>query len=119
MEFVFLINTDPAHMPTDPSSPEAQESFAAWMAFNQKLIEGGHWVSGASLQGPDTATLVRKKPGTATVVSDGPFAETKEQIGGFYIVRAADLDEAIALADAMPAPAAAIEVRPLMFRPDS
>ena len=119
MEFVFLIKTDPTQMTSDPSSPEAQESFAAWMAFNQKLVDGGHWISGASLQTSDTATVVRKQPGASTVVSDGPFAETKEQIGGFYVVRAADLDEAIALADAMPVPAAAIEIRPLMFRPDS
>ena len=118
MEFLLLINADESGQPVDPSSPEAQEVFAAWMAYNQKLVEGGHWVAGASLQSSDTATLVRKAPNQSSTVTDGPFAETKEQIGGFYLVRADDLDGAIALADAMPAPSGAIEVRPVLFRPD-
>jgi hypothetical protein len=118
VEFAFLINVEESDMPTDPESAEGQESFAAWMAYNQRLLDGGHLIGGASLLGSDTATVVHRHA-SSTTVTDGPFAETKEQIGGFYLVRAADLDEAIALVEAMPLPDAAIEVRPLMFRPGS
>jgi hypothetical protein len=51
--------------------------------------------------------------------TDGPYTETKEQVGGFYLVSAADLDEALDLAGAIPLPHAAVEVRPVMFRADA
>ena len=83
------------------------------------MSEGGHWVSGASLQPTVTATIVRKQPGAAPAITDGPFAETKEQLGGYYLVKADDLDQAIELAAAIPMTAASIEVRPIAFRPDA
>jgi hypothetical protein len=86
------------------------------MAFNRRLVEGGHWIAGASLQPPETATVLHQSTGAVT---DGPFAETKEQIGGFYLVSASDLDEALELARAMPLAAAAVEVRPVLFRADA
>ncbi len=115
MEYMFLIHTDPASAPTDPAAEGFEEMMAAWFAFNAMLVEGGHFVSGASLQPRATATTVTVPGGTIT---DGPYAETKEDIGGFYVVRADDLDQALDLARQVPA-TASIEVRPLMFRPDA
>ena len=68
---------------------------AGWFAYNQMLDDGGHFVAGASLQPSTTATVVHNATGAVT---DGPFVETKEQIGGFYVVRRRDLDEALVLA---------------------
>ena len=79
------------------------------------LVDGGHFIAGASLQPSTTATVCHNATGTVT---DGPYVETKEQVGGFYVVSARDLDEALALAAKMPVPAA-VEVRPVMFRPDA
>lgn len=115
MEYMFLIHTDADSAPTDPAAEGFEEMMAAWFAFNAMLVEGGHFVAGASLQPRDTATVV-STPGGA--VTDGPFTETKEDIGGFYVVRADDLDRALELAAQVPA-TARVEVRPLMFRPDA
>jgi|SRR6478752_382530 len=114
MEYMFLINVDETQGPPgDPSSEGFEELMAGWFAYNQMLIDGGHWVSGASLQPSSTATVVHNG-----AVTDGPYVETKEQIGGFYVVKAKDLDEALELAAKLPAPGA-VEVRPVMFRPDA
>lgn len=116
MEYMFLINVDETQGPPgDPTAEGFEEMMAGWFAYNQMLTEGGHFVAGASLQPSATATVVHNDTGAVT---DGPYAETKEQIGGFYVVSATDLDEALALAAKMPAPGA-IEVRPIMFRPDA
>ncbi|MEO1064843.1 MAG: YciI family protein [Actinomycetota bacterium] len=101
-----------------PGTPEFGEFMGRWMAYNQRLIDGGHWVAGASLAPSETATLVHKSGGDASVL-DGPYAETKEQIGGFYLIEAADLDEALELASAMPVDDGTLEVRPVAFRPDT
>lgn len=100
-----------------------------WAADNQRLIDGGHWVSGASLQPTvtvtvtatvtATATVVRMVPGAAPATTDGPFAESKEQLGGHYLMIAHDPDQAIGLAAAIPIPVASLEVRPVALRPDA
>ena len=69
---------------------------------------------GSALQPTGTATSVRKDPSGGFAITDGAFAETKEALGGFYIVEAADLDEAIAVAKRVPARFGGVEVRPLM-----
>ena len=74
-----------------------------------KAIRGGH-----GLQPTSTATSVRSGKAGSPTVTDGPFAETKEALGGFYVVEAADLDEALALAKDVPAPFGGVEVRPVM-----
>lgn len=102
-----------------PGTPEFNEMMGAWMAYNQKLIDGGHWVGGASLAPPDTATTISLADGVKTGTTDGPFAETKEQLGGFYLIEAKDLDEAIALAAQMPIGTGSLEIRPVAFRPDA
>lgn len=119
MEYMILIHGDERFEAPAPGSPEFEQMMAGWMAYNQRLIDGGHWIAAANLQPTATATTVRKTFGAAPTVTDGPFAETKEQLGGFYLVRAADLDEAIELATALPIPVGSIEVRPVAFRPDA
>ena len=119
MDYMILIHTPADYAPKTPDMPGFAEGMAEWMAFNQRLIDGGHWIAGASLQPTSTATTVRKSAGTVTGLTDGPFAETKEQLGGFYLIAAADLDEALALAGQIPIEDVAIEVRPVAFRADA
>ncbi len=118
MEYMLTIYTEPYEAPA-PGTPEFDRMMAGWMEYNQRLIDGGHWVSAASLAPATTATTVRKSFGTAPSVTDGPFAETKEHLGGYYVVRAADLDEALELAKAVPVPVGSVEVRPVALRPDA
>jgi hypothetical protein len=83
-------------------------------AFTQSIQQSGAMVGGAQLQPTRSATSVRIRNGE-TLVTDGPFAETKEQLGGYYVVEATDVDEAIALAERIPAArSGTIEVRPLV-----
>ncbi|MCW2746889.1 MAG: hypothetical protein JWP10_31, partial [Nocardioidaceae bacterium] len=112
MEYMILIHVDESHVPATPGSPEFDEQMGEWFAYNQKLIDGGHWVAGASLQPTLTATLLTKSGDTKTI-TDGPYAETKEQVAGFYLIKASDLDEALALAEQIPLPYATFEVRPI------
>lgn len=80
--------------------------------FAGSIQDSGHLIVGQALQTVDTATTVRVRGGTATVV-DGPFAETKEQLAGFYLIEARDLNEAIQIASRIPpARVGSIEVRP-------
>lgn len=80
----------------------------------EALARSGHYRAGAKLESSGTATTIREKAGKP-VITDGPFAETKEQLGGFHLLECSDLDEAIAIAKRIPTLAAggAVEVRPL------
>lgn len=118
MEYMILIYGESFEGPA-PGTPEFDQMMAGWLEYNQKLIDGGHWVSGANLGPVGTATTVRKSFGGPATVTDGPFAETKEHLGGYYLVQAADLDEALELAKALPLPVGSVEVRPVAFRPDA
>ena len=96
----------------DPTTPEAQESFAATGRFNDSLQESGHWVFAGGLQPIETATTVDGR-GDEVVVTDGAFAESKEYLGGFWVIEAADLDEALKLAaEGSKACGQAVVVRP-------
>ncbi len=97
-------------------SNQAKESFekelAEYRALGQQL--GSAILGGNALQPTSTATTVRVRDGKR-LISDGPFAETKEQLGGYYLVEARDLDEAIAMAEKIPGGRyGSIEVRPIM-----
>ena len=118
MEYMILNFVEETTDGPAPGEPGFEEMMGRWMAYNQRLIDGGHWVSGASLAPSMTATTVTKGAGDVTV-TDGPFMETKEVIGGYYVIKAADLDEAIALAQEMPIDEGHLEVRPVAFRPDA
>jgi hypothetical protein len=96
-----------------PSPEQLQAEFPAWGAYTQALQDAGVMVAGAPLEATDTATTVRVRNGD-TVVTDGPFAETKEALGGYYLIEAADLDQALAVAKLCPAKFGGVEVRPVM-----
>lgn len=81
----------------DPSPDVIAAMYADVEAFNQELRSSGAWVFAGGLEPPTTATVVRTKDSEA-LLTDGPFAESKEQLGGFWVVRAADLDGALELA---------------------
>ena len=81
-----------------PSPEELQNAFAQVDRINAELQSAGAWVFGGGLLPPETATVVRVQRG-ATTMTDGPFAETKEQLGGFWVIRCDDLDEALAWAE--------------------
>ena len=76
---------------------------AEYGAFTQSIIQSGHFKAGDGLQPTTTATTVRVRDGKM-LTTDGPFAETREQLGGYYLVEAKDLDTALALPRAFPAP---------------
>jgi hypothetical protein len=95
-----------------PADDELQQIFKDVDAFNTKVAD--IMVFGAGLHAPDTATVVDATTGGDVVTTDGPFAEAKEQIGGFWILKAPDLDAALKLAEeASAACHGAVEVRPL------
>jgi hypothetical protein len=73
---------------------------------------GAKILSSFELTGTEAATTIRRQPDTDDVITDGPFAETKEQLGGYYVVEAADLDQVLALAKLLPEPV--IEIRPVV-----
>jgi hypothetical protein len=91
---------------------EAQQSWKQIQALNEEIKSAGAWVFGGALHEPDTATVVRMSGGEV-LASDGPFAESKEHLGGFYIIEAEDLDAALAWASKTTAAVGKpIEVRP-------
>ena len=118
MDYLLLITTDETSNP-ERGTPEFDAWMGAWMQFNQQIMGAGQFIAGAGLQPTHTATTLRKAGGVKTEIVDGPFAETKEQIGGFYVVAAVDLDEALAIAESLPIPDGSIEVRPLASRPQA
>lgn len=102
------------HDPSLPTSPDIMEHhFAVWRDAKHK----GAYVTSEAIGGTENATTVRVRDGQA-ITSDGPFAETKEVLGGFYILNCADLDEALDYAARIPdAWNGAVEVRPVMHVP--
>ena len=96
-----------------PPTEDSKQVYAAWGAFNQAVREAGVLKLGNGLKPSSTATTVRVRDGK-TLTTDGPFAETREQLGGMLVFECADLDEAIHWASQIPdARNGAIEVRPL------
>jgi hypothetical protein len=112
MQYALLIYTQEAtEVPSDEAIAAEME---AYNAFTRHVAERGAMKAGEALHPSATATTVRIREGQ-TVTTDGPFAETKEVLGGFYIVEAADLDEAIRYAAMIPGAAqGSIEVRPVV-----
>src|SRR5258706_15274306 len=100
MQYILLIYENEAEAKAR-SQEESQRVSGEYMAFTQGIKESGHMRAGEPLESVSNATTVRMKGGK-TVRTDGPFAETREQLGGFYIVEARDLDEAAGLAARLP-----------------
>jgi hypothetical protein len=119
MDYMISLFSDENVEIPGPGEPGFDEMMGEWFAYNQRLIDGGHWIAGASLAPTTTATTIYKTFGAEPALTDGPYAETKEQFGGFFMISAKDLDEAIALAKDVPIPVGYFEVRPVAFRPDA
>jgi hypothetical protein len=118
MEYMLIIGADESIPLPGPGEPGFDEAMGAWAAYTRSLFDRGVFISGGSLQPSATATTIRNSLQAPPVIVDGPFAETKEQLAGFYVVSAANLDEALALAAELPMPVGSVEVRPLAMRPD-
>ena len=113
MQYLLLIYDEEAKT---NAMTEAEQGvfFQAYGAFSADIKASGHFKAGEALTPVSTATTVRLREGK-TLTTDGPFAETREQLGGFYMIEAKDLDEAIAIAARIPsAKMGPIEVRPIM-----
>ena len=112
-KFMFVYRGGGGH-PQEMSPEQMQQVMQAWMTWIQGGMEAGWMVDGGDALNPQGKVV--SPDGTVT---DGPFAETKEQLGGFYLIEAKDLDEAIELAAAMPIGSGSLEIRPVAFRPDA
>jgi hypothetical protein len=116
MQYLLLIYENEAAFES-ASEEEQGKIFQEYVDYTDRIRKSGNYLAGEALQPTSTATSVRVKGGK-TVATDGPFAETREQLGGFYMVEAKDLDEAIGLAAGIPASrTGSIEVRPIMPTP--
>lgn len=112
MQYILLIYESEAESKAR-NPEESQRIYGEYMAFTASVKESGQMRAGEPLESSATATTVRVKAGK-TVRTDGPFAETREQLGGFYIVEAKDLDEAVGIAARIPtARHGSVEVRPV------
>jgi hypothetical protein len=113
MNYMILIYNDAAREPAY-GTPEFQAMMGGFFALNEKMRADGVLRGGEGLQGIHTATSVRLREGK-TETMDGPFAETREYLGGFYLIEVADLDAAIGYAAMIPsAQWGTVEIRPLM-----
>ena len=116
MKYMLLIYDDEQIWAT-MSEAERQKIFGEYMQFSKDVQATGHYKSGAPLQPTSKATSVKVRNGNR-LVTDGPFAETREQLGGYYLVEAKDLDEAIGIAAKIPSVRlGTIEIRPVMEIP--
>jgi hypothetical protein len=115
MQYMCLLFID-ENAAANASDAERGEIFAAYGAFTEEVKAAGVFKGGDPLQPVSTATVVRAPDGGAPVTTDGPYAETKEQLGGYYLLECKDLDEAIEWAAKIPAArfGGAVEVRPIM-----
>ena len=113
MQYMCLIYDDEQVFHNLPDD-ERNQVYGEYGAFTESIRESGNYVAGDALQPTATATTVRIRDGK-TLVTDGPFAETKEQLGGYYLVDAKDVDEALKIAERIPsARYGSIEVRPVV-----
>ena len=112
MQYLLLIYQNEAEMAkADPATMQAMHD--EYRTFTQSIVQSGHFKGGDALERSTTATTVRVRNGKA-VTTDGPFAETREQLGGYYLIEAQDLDDAIGVAARIPgARMGSIEVRPI------
>ncbi|MFO0660209.1 MAG: YciI family protein [Polyangiaceae bacterium] len=113
MQYMLLIYENESQR-TSVAPEERAKLFEEYMHFTKSIRESGHFRAGDALKPTTTATSVRVVDGK-TLTTDGPFAETREQLGGYYLIEAKDLDEATAIAARIPgARLGTIEVRPVM-----
>jgi hypothetical protein len=113
MKYMLLIYLDENGL----SEPERTQCYQESAQYAQQLAEGGKYLDAAPLHPTSTATSVRVRDGKR-LVTDGPFAETREQLGGYYLIDARDLDEAMDIAGRIPGGRwGTVEIRPIMEIP--
>ncbi len=113
MKYLCLLYADEARFPKMPKA-DADRWLAEYAAFTAGIRESGHYVGSNRLQPTHSATTVRVRDGKVST-TDGPFMETKEQLGGYYLIEARDLNEAIQVAARIPgARFGSVEVRPVL-----
>ena len=114
MRYMLLIVGDESQF-ADWSEEDMAVRMQRWSDYSKALVDAGAFVSGEGLQSSATATVLRVQDGER-LLTDGPFAETKEQIGGFYVIECKDLDEAIDWAAKLPSAerGGVTEIRPVM-----
>lgn len=109
MKYLCLVYSDEQTLHTQPDSPHDSECHA----YAEKVHGSGRMLAAEALQSVTTATTIRVRQGSVSI-TDGPFAETKEQLAGFYLIEAHDLNEAIQVASGIPAArVGSVEVRPV------
>ena len=113
MRYLCVIYDEEAKMGT-MSKEEGEAFMGEYFAFTDDIKKSGHYLAGEALQPVATATTVRVRNGKLST-TDGPFAETKEQLGGYYLINARDLNEAIQIAAKIPSSkTGSVEVRPVV-----
>lgn len=114
MQYILLLNESPNEL-ADRDHPERSKTYwGAWSAFIGAISKAGIIVNGDGLLGPETATTVRLRDGKR-MVQDGPFADTKEVLGGYFVIEVPDLDAALEWAAKAPCVhGGSVEVRPVM-----
>ena len=114
MQYMLLIYDDERQMADWPEA-EQGKFFQEYKEFTESIVKSGQFKAGDALEPTSTATCVRIRDGK-TLTTDGPFAETKEQLGGYYLIEAKNLDDALAVAKRIPsARVGTIEIRPVML----
>jgi hypothetical protein len=111
-QYLLSVHSVAGQAGTKMSEEEMQQSWTEMQALNEEMRSAGAWVFGGALHDPDTATVVRVSAGEL-LTTDGPFAESKEHLGGFYIIEADDLDAALVWASKT----TAIVKKPIEVRP--
>jgi len=112
MKYLCLIYDEETSAATRPKN-ESDTMMSEYFAFTEGIKKSGHYLGGEALQPVQTATTVRVRNGKLST-TDGPFAETREQLGGFYLISARDLNDAIQVASKIPsARLGSVEVRPI------
>jgi hypothetical protein len=115
MRYLCLIYSDEKQIAAMPES-QAKTVMGEYMTFTEGIQKSGHYLAAERLQPTHTATTIRSRNGKIST-TDGPFAETKEQLGGFYLIEARDLNDAIQVASKIPGTRwGSIEVRPIWER---
>ena len=115
MQYVFAITVDESMPQPGPEDEGFAEMREAWAAYGRAMAAADVLVDGASLTPSSSATTMRLTLGAEPTISDGPYAEAKEQLGGYYRIDVDDLDAAIAWAGKIPLPFGVVEIRPVQL----
>lgn len=117
MQYILMLNETKSEFDKRTDASSSQEYWGGWNAFIGAMAQAGIIVKGDGLQGPDVATTVRIRDGKRSV-QDGPYADTKEQLGGYFVIEVKDLDAALDWASKAPCVHdGSVEVRPILPMP--